>query len=581
MHHGTRDLTRPRERTLVDLLRTRAAEEPDRLQYRFVDGDRRVDVTVRAVLLAAETAARHLRRSHEPGARVVVLLPSGQPFVLGFFGTMIAGLVPVPVAPPGRARLGQALDPLRRIVDDATPVAVITTAKIRDLVLGAIDDGDRLHRLSWHAVEDLASGDDGPVGPRDDPSPGDVAYVQYTSGSTSEPKGVVLTHAAVVANLRSIHTAFGNRAEDHGMIWLPPHHDMGLLGGILAPLGSGIPVTLGSPNRFVQSPANWLRWISDNGATISGGPDFAYRLCVDRIRDDQLEGIDLGRWRLAFTGAEPISARTLEAFTERFAPLGFEETTFYPCFGLAEATLMVTGGDHRAAPIVRSVSRTALHTDGVAAAPQGDDDRRDFVGCGMPISADDVVAIVDPDDRRPVPPGTVGEIWYQGPSVGIGYHGDATRSASAFDAHTADGEGPFLRTGDLGFVLDGQLHVTGRRKDVVVVRGRNLDAHDIEEAVTAVVDEPRMGMTAALSATGDGHERLVIVQELGRTPTERATAIAEDIQRAVAQRFEVRADDVVLARTGSLPRTTSGKLRRAEAVRLYEDGAIEPASTGS
>jgi acyl-CoA synthetase (AMP-forming)/AMP-acid ligase II len=316
-----------------------------------------------------------------------------------------------------------------------------------------------------------------------------------------------------------------------------------------------------------------LRAITKAHGTISGGPDFAYRMCVDRIRDDQLEGLDLSSWRLAFTGAEPVSAATLGAFGERFGPVGFQPSAFYPCYGLAESTLFVTGGAAGAGPTITPLSRRGLGA-GVAAPPEDPDDERVLVSNGAVIGERTEVVIVDPTSGELCAAGAVGEIWVQGPSVASGYFGQPDLTATTFEARTADGAGPYLRTGDLGCLVDRQLHVTGRLKDTIVVEGRTLDAHDVEDAIRQAIHADRQGLTAALSVTDAGHERMVVVQEVGRLASAGAPELMRDIQAAVAERFGARPDEVVLVPIGALPRTTSGKLRRAEAARQVVAGEL-------
>jgi acyl-CoA synthetase (AMP-forming)/AMP-acid ligase II len=546
--------------TLTDLLLQSAAAEPARVQYRFIDRDGHVEMSLSALVDRAQAVATGLRARPTSGRPTALLLPSGLPFVLGFFGAVLGGTLAVPVASPGRSRLAAGLEPLRRIAADCDAGSVVTTRQVRTAVDAFLPADDPLRSLDWSAVEDLAATtpDHGVVAASD---PDDTVYVQYTSGSTSAPRGVVITHGNVIANLRAIVRAFRTSRDDHAVVWLPPHHDMGLVGGLLTPMYGGFPVTLASPLHFLQSPVRWLRWISDHGGTISGGPDFAYRACVERIDDEDLDGIDLRSWRLAFTGAEPVSADTVEAFTARFARVGFATDAPYPCYGLAEATLMVTGGETDRPPVVQDVSRRALHDEQRAAPPEGADDVRRLVGCGVPVPGMAMV-IVDPETAEVRPEGAVGEIWCRGPSVSAGYL-TAGPGDGPFDAWTADGHGPFLRTGDLGFLRGGELFVTGRCKDVIVVNGRNLDANDVETAIDEVLASTRTGAAAAVSVA-DGHEQLAVVVEARRSEAGATDSLRLAIQRQLGTRFEVRADRVVFVAMGSLPRTTSGKLRRAE-----------------
>lgn len=561
--------------SLIDTVRARASAEPDRAIYRVLETPdaSAVAFTAAEVDRGARAVAASLAARHEVGDRVLLLLPPGRAFVLGFLGSTFAGLVPVPAPAPSRTRIKQSLPALLRVADDCHPTAVLTTGAIASVIPAALEPDGVLARLPWHPIEELVRGDpDGWSEPH--VSHDDAAFLQYTSGSTTDPRGVVVRHSNLAANLRTIQRAFDTATDDHAVVWLPPYHDMGLVGGLLTPLDGGFDVTLMAPQDFVQSPVRWLRAISDAGGTISGGPDFAYRLCVERVRDEQLDGLDLRTWRLAFTGAEPISAATLRAFAARFASVGFDPAAFYPCYGLAESTLIASGGDVSAGPCVRAFSRRSLDESARAAEADAPDDARELVGNGSAVGEGTQLLIVDPAEQAECPPGSVGEIWLRGPSVAAGYFGRERLSSETFAATLADGRGPFLRTGDLGFVEDGELFVTGRIKDIIIVTGRTLDAHDIEAAVQSAISARRQGLTAALSITEGGHERFVVLQEVGRLDDSDAAATVQQIQGAIASRFDVRPDDVALVAIGDLPRTTSGKLRRAEAASRYAKGEL-------
>ncbi len=563
--------------TLGELLHHRANRDPESIAYRFLEqvDAPPVPVSSAQLLHLARQVAADLQAHHDRGERILLLLPPGRPFVVGFFGAVLSGLVPVPAPAPSRVRFARSLPAIQRVAGDCSATALLTTAAIAQAMAASPAAAEGLSALRRHELErSLRS--DAPSWVDPDLSPEDPAFLQYTSGSTSAPRGVVVTHGALLANLAAIHDAFQLTEDTRLVTWLPPHHDMGLVGGLLTPLRSMYDAVVLAPNDFVQAPARWLRAISEQRATLSGGPDFAYRLCVDRIRDEQLDGIDLSSWRTAFTGAEPISAETISAFTERFGPLGFRASAFYPCYGLAESTLMVTGGRAFAGPTVHEVSRSALHDDGAVRPPTSDADARSLVSCGHPVGAGTEVVIVGPDasERQR---DQVGEIWVRGPSVTAGYVDRPDQTQATFAARTADGRGPFLRTGDLGVLTDDGLLVTGRLKDVIIVQGRTIDAHDVESAIRSAVPVHPQGMTAALSTVEDGRERFVIVHEIARREAEPARLV-HAIQSAVAARFDIRADAVVLVRLGALPRTTSGKLRRSEATRLLAAGDLVPLS---
>ena len=395
--------------------------------------------------------------------------------------------------------------------------------------------------------------------------------MQYTSGSTGQPKGVMLSHANLVRNCELIGQGFdtiGDRfdsraAAEAGFSWLPTYHDMGLVGGVLKPLWRGRPSVLMPPMAFLQKPIRWLRGITRFRSTISGGPNFAYGLCNDKITAAECEGLDLSCWEVAFNGAEPIRADTLERFTEKFAPYGFRAEAFYPCYGMAETTLIVTGGHRLTLPVVRAFETKALEQGRGVAPRSAEAAARQLVGCGQPLPGV-TLKIVDPESRRPLPENQIGEIWIRGASVGLGYWSKPEEDACTFGAQLANGcHEPFLRTGDLGFINDGELFVTGRCKDVIIIHGRNLHPHDIELTVAESHPALRPDSGAAFSVDEDGEERLVIVQEVEREHRQvPADDIISSIRRSVWEDHQVAPHTVFLLRTGKLPKTSSGKVQR-------------------
>jgi acyl-CoA synthetase (AMP-forming)/AMP-acid ligase II/acyl carrier protein len=391
---------------------------------------------------------------------------------------------------------------------------------------------------------------------------GDLAYLQYTSGSTSTPKGVELTHGNLLANLELMAVAFELSERDSAVLWLPPFHDMGLIGGLLQPLYSGFPVTLLSPVHFLEQPIRWLRALSETGATIAGGPDFAYDLCVERIPPEERAALDLSRWEIAFTGSEPVRAETLERFAATFASSGFRSEAFYPCYGLAEASLFVSGGDRSRPPTVCGADPDALAVGRLREPSDGT--ARRLVSCGR-TRPGTTVEIVDPESRVPASPGSVGEVWVRGPSVARGYRGQPEATAATFGARTASGsrEEPFLRTGDLGAIVDGELYIVGRLKDLVILQGRNLYPHDVEATASRAHPELARHPSAAFALEIGGRETLAVVHEVGRgLGAHLADRIAATIADAVASEHGARPATVVLTRPGGVPRTTSGKVRR-------------------
>jgi acyl-CoA synthetase (AMP-forming)/AMP-acid ligase II/acyl carrier protein len=386
----------------------------------------------------------------------------------------------------------------------------------------------------------------------------------------------MLSHSNLLSNSKLIHGSFGSRSSGWGVSWLPLYHDMGLIGGMIQPLYCGGSSTLLAPAAFLQRPMLWLETISRTRSIISGGPDFAYELCARKISAAERERLDLSCWEVAFTGAEPIRARTLDHFVEAFSPCGFRREMFYTCYGLAEGTLIVSGGPRLTGPKVVHVDPIALAHNDVQHVPKQQNGARSVVGCGVSLPGQRVL-VVNPDVRVPCQDGRIGEIWVQGPSVAQGYYDSPEATEAAFGAYLADGDdGPFLRTGDLGFLKDGQLYVTGRLKDLIIIRGRNYYPQDIEHSVEQAHEAFRVGHCAALAVDDGDQEQLVIIQEIEprHRDLDKDSAIGA-IRRAVAEHHELETHAIVLAKAGALPKTTSGKTRRFAARELYLNGQLK------
>ncbi|HEY0782568.1 MAG TPA: AMP-binding protein, partial [Thermoanaerobaculia bacterium] len=495
------------------------------------------------------------------------------------FGCLYAGVVAVPAYPP-RAN-DRRQERLAAIARDAEPRAILTTGAIVASLAGREGLAARLPELAaarFVATDELPASlgadRDAP-----EPEPRSIAFLQYTSGSTATPKGVQVTHANLLANERMIGAAFGMSAESVVVGWLPLYHDMGLIGNVLQPLFCGGRCVLMSPVAFLQRPRRWLEAIARHRATTSGGPNFAYELCVRKVPPEDRRGLDLSSWTVAFNGAEPVRAATLARFAEAFAPCGFRREALYPCYGLAEATLFVTGGVRGREPRVLAVAGEALERNAVEAVALEAAGARELVSSGAPRLGQRV-AIVDPDSREMVGDGRVGEVWVAGSSVAAGYWRQPEATERDFAARLLDGSGPFLRTGDLGFGWDGELFVTGRLKDLIIVRGRNCYPQDLERTAEEAHPRLRPGCGAAFaveSADGDPSERLVVVQEVERqvkAGSAEAAEIARAVRQAVAQEHEVPVHEVVLTRIGAVPKTSSGKVQRRATRQLYLDGEL-------
>lgn len=572
------------ETTLVELLRQRAVHQPDELAYTFLlDGEAdEATLTYHELDLAARAIAARLQELGAGGQRVLLLYQPGLEYVAGFLGCLYAGATAVPSYPPDPFRMERTFPRFQAIVNNCRPLAVLTSAMIGELA------GELFQEHPDFQGIELITTDDLPVELADSWRDPDVeadtlAFLQYTSGSTATPKGVMLTHGNLIANLALIYDGFAITPSDTGLIWLPPYHDMGLIGGILQPLYAGFPVILMSPLDFLQRPLRWLKAITRYRTTVSGGPNFAYDLCVRKITPEQRADLDLSSWRVAFNGAEPVRRETIDRFSQAFAPCGFRHEAFYPCYGLAEATLIASGGRADASPVVLTLSTSALAAHRVALVPEGEQEGQSFVGCGQTLGAQQIV-IADPKTGQQLPDGQVGEIWVAGASVAQGYWDLCQETEATFGAHLAgSNEGPFLRTGDMGFLRQGELFVTGRIKDLIIIDGRNHYPQDIELTVEKSHAALRPGCSAAFPVDAGEGEKLVVVAEVGKGYQPRpggnnyldAAEVMAAIRRAVNAEHELRIHDLWLLRPGIIPKTSSGKIQRHACREGYATGALE------
>jgi acyl-CoA synthetase (AMP-forming)/AMP-acid ligase II len=507
-----------------------------------------------------------------PGERALLLYPPGLEYIAVFFGCLYAGVVAVSAYPP---RLNRPDPRLQGIVADSQPAVALTTTPILAGLAQQLAQAPELGALRW-LTTDMMAGDLAEAWCAPTLSSSTPALLQYTSGSTAAPRGVVLTHGNLLHNSALIQRCFESTPESRGVFWLPFYHDMGLIGGILQPLYCGGLSTLMSPLAFLQRPLRWLQTISRTRATHSAAPNFAYDLCARRIRPEQRAALDLSSWRLAANGSEPIRHDTLERFAAAFEPCGFRREAFEPCYGLAEATLFVSGGSRSGPPIVQMVRGPALEENQVVAATAGDKGARALVSCGR-VPPDQRVMIVDPGSFTRCAPDQIGEIWVSGPSVAKGYWGRLEETEQTFHAYLADtSEGPFLRTGDLGYMEGGQLFVVGRLKDLIIIRGRNHHPEDIEHTVEQSHPALRPGCGAVVSVDTAAEERLVVIHEVERRYRDLdVDEVVGAIRQAVAEQHELQVQDVVLLKTGSIPKTSSGKIQRHACRAGLTDGSLE------
>jgi acyl-CoA synthetase (AMP-forming)/AMP-acid ligase II len=553
----------PRPLTVDDLLKLHALRQPNSIAYRFLDGggEKVLEIRYGELDRRVTRVAKRLLGFAAPGDRAVLQL-SGLPFVVGFLACVRAGVVAVPTP---IVRRNRPTSTHQAIIRDCQARLVLSTAAIRDMLLPSFAAGDAdLATIPWLTLEELADAGE-PEREHDLPAvtEGTLAFLQYTSGSTGRPKGVMLDHANLLHNQRMIRDACGLSERSRIVGWLPMFHDMGLIGNVLQSLYLGVAGTLMAPETVLQKPLRWLEAIGRYRGTISGGPNFAYDLCVARIAPEVVRTLDLSSWQVAFDGAEPVRKDTLERFAAHFAPAGFRIEAFHPCYGLAEATLRVCGAPPRRLFVVEAAA-APLERNLVARAAEGEETRT-FVACGDATGSHDVrVAIVDPVARERAAIGHLGEIWVKGPNVARGYWCNPAATEETFRAFLRDGDGPYLRTGDKGFVVDGQLFVAGRATDMMVLLGRNIYPQDVEFVVQATDAALRTGHGAAFSVDFDGAEQMVIAQEICPTARLRVDPprLRAKIRHAVAQHFGLSVHEIVLLRPGGVPRTTSGKVRR-------------------
>ena len=561
-----------------------AESQPDQCAVRFLaDGDEAEEsLSYRELDARARAIAVELGRFTRPGDRALLLYPPGLEYVAGFFGCLYAGVIAVPAYPP---RANQKAERIIAMCLDAQPAAMLTLSATRDVsrgddVLGPLLDGVRI------VATDALAAHGAHVDAWREPAiaPDEIAFLQYTSGSTAAPRGVQVSHANLLADSEFIKRKFGHSAASHAVIWLPPYHDMGLIGGILNPIYCGFPVTLMAPVMFLQRPVRWLRAISRYRATTSGAPNFAYELCATRVTDEQKAELDLSTWDLAFNGAEPVRAETAQRFYEAFRACGFSRESFYPCYGLAEATLMVTGGTKGRPFSTKVVDADELAAHRAVETSPASPQARTLASSGDAGSAS-VVTIVDPERGVALPDGSIGEVYVSGPIVARGYWNQPRSTHETFGARLAGSDAAHLRTGDLGFLANGELYVTGRAKDMIILRGRNYYPQDLEASAEAAHLALRGAPAAAFGLDVGGEEQLAIAQEVPRAAigTLDVAATVAAIREAVAREHALSVFAVALLRPGGILKTSSGKVRRGATAALLRPHILstDPAPEGS
>lgn len=565
-------------RTLVDLLRGNALQEPDMIcfYYLFDGEDEIVSMTYGELDRQARRIAASLQSRRAQGQRALLLYPPGLEYITAYFGCLYAGVIAVPAYPP---RLNRPVPRIQGIVADSQAEFALTTTEIYENLEQRFEQTPDLKELHWLNTQQLPDDLD-MLWKEPEISADTLAFLQYTSGSTSQPKGVMVSHGNLLYNLEQIRRGF--RIDDYvdskviGVSWLPTYHDMGLIGGILEPIYACKSIVLMSPLAFLQRPIRWLQAISKFQAVINGGPNFAYDICIEKVRPEQLETLDLSPWKVAFSGAEPIRIGTINQFAQKFGPCGFKMDAFYPCYGLAEATLIVSGGDGPGIPKTIRLKRSAIEQGYAEPADPGEKDQLTLVDCGQALLEEQII-IAHPENLTRCPDGMIGEIWVSGKNTTQGYWNRPEDSMRTFNAYLVEGqEGPFMRTGDLGFILNGSLYVTGRLKDMIIIRGTNHYPQDIELTAESSHAACQVGGGAAFSIEVNGDEQLVVIQEVTRQARKGDMGqVFKAIRSAISENHDLQVYAIVLIRPLSVPKTSSGKIQRHAARNAFLEGTLD------
>ncbi|MGV7929750.1 MAG: fatty acyl-AMP ligase [Spirochaetota bacterium] len=549
---------------IATLLEDRSVEHPDTIAYKFIgynSNDEIIENNITYFNLdrAARRIASVLDSYKSFGTRALLIFPPGIDYITSFFACLYSGTIAVPVYPPFTTKY---YTQFLSILSNSKPKFILSNTEITKNIKPIIEKHSNFRNLIWVNPKRIFS----KIENYDfNIKINLIAFIQYTSGSTSNPRGVMLSHENLMHNLFLIHRYFCHNSNSCGVIWLPPYHDMGLIGGILQPLYGGFPVILMSPFDFLKKPFRWLQAITKFKATTTGGPNFSYELCLQKISENQLKDLDLTSWDLAFNGAEPIKPSTIENFTKKFGICGFNPKAFYPCYGLAESTLIVTGGIKNTLPTIIHVKKKELLENKVVLASDdfpGQTLTQNCISCGAPLD-DNEVLIVNPESGEKCESDRIGEIWVKSRSVALGYFDDSSSTNQTFNAYLSDtGEGPFLRTGDLGFLYENQLYVTGRIKDMIIINGKNIYPHDLERTAENSHPSLRKGCNAAFAIIIDTQPKLVLVQEIIDGEDSNIKEMYSSIRKCIATNHDLYIDKIVLIEARTIPKTSSGKIKR-------------------
>lgn len=547
--------------TIAEILQYRAKYNPGETAYIFLpDGENKEEkITYTQFYQDALKIALGLLQVTKKGERALMLFPPGLDYIRSLFGCFLSGIIGVPAYPP---RKNRSLERIRTMVLDSGASIVLSTTDIYDTFERSFKDVEELRSLKWILADRLSKSPEPYEFPL--PGPGDVALLQYTSGSTGRPKGVMVTHRNIIRNVEFIRQSFGLTRESVSVTWLPSFHDMGLIDGVIEPIYTGMPGIIIPPIHFLQKPSRWLRAISKYRGTHSGGPNFAFDLCVDGVNEEERQGLDLSSLKTLYSGAEPIRRSTCERFIKSYENYGFKPNALYPCYGMAETTLITSGPPAGRGAVYLELSGDALEQNIVKSASANTPDLRHMVGVGFPW-LDTVVRIVHPDTFKPCRENEVGEIWVSGSIVTTGYWNNPEETRKNFAAKITGEDGTnYLRTGDLGFFHDNELYISGRLKDLIIIHGRNYYPQDFEFLAENCHPALRSNASAAFSVEVRDEEKLVIVAEVERTAMKELDAdkVCEAIRARVAEEFELEVYGIVLLRTASILKTSSGKIQR-------------------
>lgn len=555
---------------LIDLLLLRTKTHPDRIAYYFLeDGvNEKETLSFRQLEIRVKACATRLQEMDcKKGDTIVLLFPTGIDFIVAFFASIFAGGIAVPAYAPRRNRNNERF---WSIMNDSESKIIITTEQILKDINRHFKDDKGFENVEFLTVESIDK-EYAKKWRKPEIVTDDLATLQYTSGSTGWPKGVMVSHSNILHNAEAVKRSFGFNDSTIGVNWLPNFHDMGLFGALMQVPYSGYCNVIISPAEFVKTPANWLKAITKYKGTTAGGPNFTYEYCIERLTEEDKKEIDLSSITTMYCGAEPIRRDTFKRFAKAFKDYNFMERQFYPCYGLAESVLIVTGGDFTKEPVYLRANADLIESENKIEVDPDSENVVDYVGCGHPW-IDGKVYIVDPFTKEICVKGKIGEIWTSGPSVCQGYYNKEEETKEVFRAYTSDtNEGPFMRTGDLGFIHDGQLYVTGRLKDMIIIRGQNYYPQDIEKVIEESHVALRQYGNAVFSVEAAGEERLVVVQEIERTYMRNLNGeeVYAAIRDAVAGEFDLSVHHIVLIRTGSILKTTSGKIQRRASKKAY------------